>query len=63
MTFNPVILDRIARHGVRVYAVADHVAGGGGELADQLVLGFGSLGEEGIATGVERLAAALSSLV
>ncbi|HWQ61605.1 MAG TPA: PLP-dependent aminotransferase family protein, partial [Negativicutes bacterium] len=62
VAFTPAVLGRIARCGVRVYAVGDHVAGGGGELADQVILGFGSLSEEEIATGVARLEAALAGL-
>lgn len=60
VAFTPAVLAHIARHGVRVYAVGEHVAGGG--LTDQVILGYGSLSEEEIAAGVARLAAALATL-
>lgn len=62
MAFSPAVLDSIAEHGVRVYAVGDHIAGDGGELADQLILGFGSLDEAAIAAGIERLGLALAAV-
>ncbi len=62
VAFTPAVLDRIAGRGVRVYSVADHIVGGGGDLADQIILGFGGLGETEIAAGVARLAAALGAV-
>ncbi|MDT8899884.1 PLP-dependent aminotransferase family protein [Anaeroselena agilis] len=61
--FSPAVLARIENGGVRVYAVRQHViARDGGAFADQLILGYGGLREEEIATGIARLRQALASL-
>ncbi len=61
--FTPAVLARIGRNGVRVYAVREHVvARDGGAYADQLILGYGALREDEIATGLERLHRALATL-
>lgn len=61
--FTPAVLARIESHGVRIYAVRQHVvARDGGAFANQLILGYGSLHEEEIVTGIARLRQALASL-
>ncbi|MDR7866681.1 MAG: PLP-dependent aminotransferase family protein [Sporomusaceae bacterium] len=63
VNFSPAVLDHLERHGVRVYAVRQHVVARDGDaFADQLILGYGSLSAEEIAVGIDRLSQAIAAL-
>lgn len=63
LDFSPKVIDHIARFGVRVYAVRQHVVAKDADaFANQLILGYGSLREEDIVTGIAKLRQALASL-
>lgn len=62
VAFTPAVLGRITGHGVRVYAVGEHIASRTAPPADQIILGFGSLSEDEIAAGLARLEKVLATL-